>query len=354
MKTFHCACGHTVYFENDYCLGCHRRLAYSPDLQGMLTLAQADPQTGAAITADNQQVRLCQNDLDFGVCNWLTSQPGAAYCICCGLNHTIPNLLAPDRRDWWASMEQAKRKLIYTLLGLGLPVVSKQADPHGGLAFEFIEDKSSNPHVEDEIVLTGHQNGLITVNIAEADHAKRELVRQSLGESYRTLLGHFRHESGHYYYWKLIGDAPTLAAFRELFGDESRNYQQAMDNYYANRDTLQRDPRLISHYALSHPFEDWAECWAHYLHMVDTLETAEAFNIRLGTAVAGSDDIDDMLRRWHDLTVTLNALNRSMGMADAYPFILSELTLRKIRFVHSLVHPSWQPRPAAASGGTHP
>ncbi|MCB1670347.1 MAG: putative zinc-binding metallopeptidase [Gammaproteobacteria bacterium] len=340
MKNFECACGQTVYFENDYCLSCLRRLAYDPLQNRILTLTVFNPRTGSGTDTEGNKVRLCKNDIDYGVCNWLVTTTDNDFCLSCSLNHMIPNLLAPDRRDWWARMEQAKRKLLYTLLTVGLPVVNKENDPEGGLAFEFIEDKSSNPNVENELVLTGHMNGLITVNIAEADSVKREQARQSLGESYRTLLGHFRHESGHYYFWKLINNDQSRAGFRDLFGDETADYQQAMDNYYANRDSMTRDPRMISHYAQSHPLEDWAECWAHYLHMIDTLETAEAFNIRNSQGDADRSTIDSMLARWGDLTLMLNALNRSMGMGDAYPFILSDLTLRKIRFVHSLVNPS--------------
>lgn len=340
MKNFSCDCGQTVYFENDFCLQCQRRLAYHPLHNRIYSLENFDPATGQGVTSSAQPVRLCKNDIDYGVCNWLVTEPGYSYCISCSLNHTIPNLLVPDRRDWWANMEQAKRKLLYTLLRLQLPVVNKSLDPDGGLAFEFIEDRSSNPDVENEFVLTGHMNGLVTVNIAEADHVKREQVRQSLGESYRTLLGHFRHESGHYYFWKLVSSDQSRAEFRELFGDETRDYQHAMDSYYSNRDGMLRDTRMISHYAQSHPLEDWAECWAHYLHMIDTLETAAAFSVDKSNQQHDIHSIDDMLTRWGDLTILLNALNRSMGMADAYPFILSDLTLSKIRFVHSLVNPS--------------
>jgi len=337
MKKFKCVCGHTVYFDNTFCLDCHRRLAYHPLENKMISLESVDMKSGSGVIGDGTVYRLCRNDTDYGVCNWLISENHASYCISCTLNHTIPNLLVPDRRDWWSSMEHAKRKLIYTLLALKLPVINKSVDPVGGLAFEFIEDKRSNPEVENELVLTGHKNGLITVNIAEANIVRREQVRQSLGESYRTLLGHFRHESGHYYYWRLVKTPDTLGKFRALFGDESQDYQNAMDAYYANRDTMQREPQFISHYAQSHPLEDWAECWAHYLHMVDTLETANDFGIG---SVNKINEIDNMLPQWGELTVMLNALNRSMGMVDAYPFSLSGLSIKKIRFVHSLVCPN--------------
>jgi hypothetical protein len=340
MKNFKCTCGNTVYFDNTHCISCHQRLAYHPFQGTMVSLQSVDTDAGTGIAADGTAYKLCSNDVDYGVCNWLITTVGNRYCISCGLNHMIPNLLVPDRRDWWSSMEHAKRKLLYTLLALDLPVVNKSIDPQGGLAFEFLEDKSSNPQVENEVVNTGHKNERITVNIAEADHAKREEVRQSMGESYRTLLGHFRHEIGHYYFWRLINTPQQQESFRSLFGDETQDYARAMETYYANRDTMERDRSLISHYAQSHPHEDWAECWAHYLHMIDTVETANEFGIvKLDNNVLYSE-IDSVLNQWSELTILLNALNRSMGMADAYPFVLSELTIKKIRYVHSLICPN--------------
>lgn len=281
--------------------------------------------------------KLCKNSSDFNVCNWFVKNPKDSYCISCELNHTIPNLLEPKRRGWWKRLEVAKRRLIYSLLSLRLPVVGKQKDPRG-LAFEFIEDKRTNPEVFEEHVNIGHDDGLITINIAEADHVNREISRQFTGELYRTLLGHFRHESGHYYFTRLVNQDYSIQRFRELFGDERADYGAALKDYYANKKTRKRNPELISHYAQSHPMEDWAEVWAHYLHMVDTLETAGEYNMQQGSTHL--DDIDETLLKWSELTIMLNALNRSMGLEDAYPFVLSELTLEKLRFVHGLIYPS--------------
>lgn len=207
-----------------------------------------------------------------------------------------------------------------------------------GLAFEFIEDKRTNPGVVEEHVNTGHRDGLITINIAEADHVKREMSRRFTGELYRTLLGHFRHESGHYYFARLVNTDTAIDGFRNLFGDERKDYKSALQYYYANKLNIERDPELISHYAQSHPMEDWAEVWAHYLHMVDTLEIAAEFQLQQGAALA--DEFETKLLKWSKLTIMLNSLNRSMGQEDAYPFVLSDLTLRKLRFVHYLICPS--------------
>ena len=280
---------------------------------------------------------LCKNAVDFEVCNWLAHGFENSFCISCNLNETIPNLMEPTRRNWWKSLETAKRRLIYSLLRLQLPIVGKESDPKG-LAFQFIEDQRTNPDVLEELVTTGHLDGLITINIAEADLVNRAISRQYTGELYRTLLGHFRHESGHYYYNILINNDSLLAQFRQLFGDETVSYDEALNKYYAAKDSLPLDPDKISHYAQSHPWEDWAETWAHYLHMIDTLETAKDYGLHQGSIRFGN--FDETLLKWSELTLLLNSLNRSMGLEDAYPFVLSETALTKLRFVHGLIYPS--------------
>ena len=177
-------------------------------------------------------------------------------------------------------LELAKRRLIFTLLELNLPVTGKH-ESAGGLAFRFVEDRRSNPDVAEEHVYTGHSEGVVTINPAEADEVRREIARRDSGELYRTVLGHFRHESGHYYFNVLVGQGPRLARFRELFGDETRDYAAALARYYAGPRI--RDPEFISAYAQSHPLEDWAETWAHYLHMTDTLQTAAGHGLPQGS-----------------------------------------------------------------------
>lgn len=332
MINFRCACGQVLFFENTRCLNCDRQVGFDPERLEMYALPERVLEDGSV-----EPITLCRNSADFDVCNWLVTRPNSEYCISCQLNHTIPNLLRPKRRRWWKSLEQAKRRLIYSLLRLKLPIEGREVQKYG-LAFQFIEDKRTNPHVFEEYVNTGHANGLITINIAEADRVKREMTREYTGELYRTLLGHFRHESGHYYFTRLVVDGNALTGFRELFGNEQLDYGQALEFYYANKNTLVRNPDLISHYAQAHPLEDWAEVWANYLHMVDTLETAGTYDLEQGAAYC--DDIDEMLVKWSQLTLLLNALNRSMGLEDAYPFLLSELTKAKLRFVHGLIYPS--------------
>lgn len=332
MKNFICACGNTLFFENPVCLGCNQFVGFDPAKMAMFPAAKSPE-----IAIETGLPLLCKNAIDYSVCNWLVQDDHSAYCISCKLNQTIPNLMEPTRRHWWQSLENAKRRLIYSMLRLNLPIVGKDEDPQG-LAFQFIEDQRTNPEVSEELVTTGHLNGLITINIAEADLVNRAITRQYMGELYRTLLGHFRHESGHYYYNILICNNALLTQFRQLFGDESISYDETLQQYYAQKHNIPVDPDMISHYAQSHPLEDWAEVWAHYLHMIDTLETAKDYGLHQGSI--RFDDFDETLSKWSELTLLLNSLNRSMGLEDAYPFVLSELTLRKLRFVHDLIYPS--------------
>ncbi|MDA1372117.1 MAG: putative zinc-binding metallopeptidase [Proteobacteria bacterium] len=326
MKNFNCSCGQTLFFENTRCLACNQQVGFDSQTLEIYALSAVSP-----------EYRLCKNSADYDVCNWIVSDPAADYCISCKLNQTVPNLVASHRRRWWKSLEYAKRRLIYSLLSLGLPIIGRDMDAFG-LAFEFIEDKRTNPEVFEDHVNTGHDNGLITINIAEADRVSREISRQYTGELYRTLLGHFRHESGHYYFTRLVSNSEAINQFRELFGDERADYGSALEYYYTNKNTMVKNPELISHYAQAHPTEDWAEVWSHYLHMVDTLETAGRYQMPQG--LTQKNNIDEMLLKWSELSLVLNSLNRSMGLEDAYPFVLSDLTLRKLRFVHGLICPS--------------
>ncbi len=362
MKNFVCTCGQVLLFENTLCTRCHRRLGFDPVSRNLLALDPVrDLRSNATLwwraAQSGQFYHRCRNDTEFDLCNWLVTTPGESYCLACSLNQTVPGVRVDNdwqqRHRWWRSMEQAKRRLLFTLLQLGLPVQSKRENPEFGLAFAFLEDWRSNPLVDEAHVLTGHARGLITVNLAEADHVLREQARQRFGESYRTLLGHFRHESGHYYFERLIVSAADHEEFRALFGDERADYDLAIEDYYRGGRERERRADMISAYAQVHPLEDWAECWAHYLHMVDTLETAAQFGLTRGEQTVELC-IEQQIEQWSQVSVMLNSLNRSMGLEDAYPFVLSAQTLNKIRFVHRKIYPSSTPTQTVASDGTHP
>lgn len=305
---------------------------------------------------EKTRYRLCANATDFQVCNWLIVEGDPRkYCVSCRLNLIIPNLTQPNNLTLWYRIEAAKRRLLYTLDMLHLPVVGREEDPQNGLAFEFL----SNPGPMDEFsddsgsgtcVLTGHRGGIITINIAEAERSKLEKMREEMNERYRTLLGHFRHESAHYYWDRLIRGTSRLSAFREQFGDEREDYDRALKTHYENGAEENWPEEWISAYASAHAWEDWAETWAHYLHMVDTLETAHDYSFSIGgkalsTAMskqAGPGyyppaSFDELINDWSMLSIALNALNRSMGLDDAYPFILTQKIQSKLRFVHDTI-----------------
>lgn len=335
MNNYQCSCGAGIFFENTQCVNCGSLLGFDPASFHLLNFQEKSP--GVWHNSQRGLYKPCLNHTQYQVCNWvLPIDSPQDYCLACDLNEMVPAITAAEKRLWWANLEMAKRRLLYTLLQLGLPLQNRKYTPDG-LAFAFLEDKRINPHVREEFVSTGHAQGLITVNLAEADDASRELQRVRMGESYRTLLGHFRHESGHYYFDRLIKGGEWLQQFRLLFGSELNDYEQALQNYYNNPPPPAWENGFISDYAQAHPLEDWAECWAHYLHIVDTLETAAQFNlVEVNPLVA---DMDQWLKDWDRVTVMLNALNRSMGMRDAYPFVYSQPVIEKIRFVHSVVRP---------------
>jgi len=343
MKLFHCSnCEQLVYFENTQCVNCGSTLAFLPDTMEIGALVSSDD--GAWIDAKTSApYKLCTNYAQENVCNWaLPADDLETYCISCRLNRVIPDLTVPGNREAWARVELAKRRLAYTLLSLRLPLVPKTEQPETGLAFEFLAD---NP-MTGAAVLTGHDEGVIVLNIAEADDAEREKRRQSLGEPFRTLVGHFRHEIGHYYWDRLIKDSPRLAGFRALFGDESFSYEEALKIHYAQGAPAGWQDSFISSYATMHPWEDWAETWAHYLHMADTLDTAAACGLSLRPrrsdeptleSTGEHQTFDEMIADWFPLTHVLNNLNRGLGLADGYPFVLSAPAIEKLRFVHDTI-----------------
>jgi hypothetical protein len=356
MELFRCdGCRQVVFFESVKCTGCGRALAFLPNHAIISALEPAATQGGGpqevwralAPGAGGERYLLCRNSTEHEVCNWaVPAGDGTEYCRSCRLNHMIPNLGNAGAREAWQRMEIAKRRLLYTLLGLGLPVESKAENPAQGLAFDFLGDDGAGSKV-----FTGHDGGLITINIAEADDPFREKMRERLGEAYRTVLGHFRHESGHYYWERLVAGGPRIDGFRRLFGDERQSYQDACDRHYQQGPPDRWWERYVSAYASVHPWEDWAETWAHYLHMFDGLETARAYGLSLRPTPAGARSepavaarrldlrsFDDLMQSWIPLTLALNSLNRSFGTPDPYPFVLTPAAIEKLRFVHDVVN----------------
>ncbi len=368
-RAFRCRCGRPVFFRNSECLACHTPLGYDPVRRQLLPLERLErlepAQTGPALwrAAGSRRSRAYQRcaQLDGpAACNWLVDpadrhavlQPGQApLCRCCRLTRTLPDLSLPENQGYWRLIAQAQRRLVSTLIGLELPLQAKTSeDPQRGLAFDVLRSLPGQTPV-----VTGHADGVITLDAEEADDARREQRRADLREPYRTLLGHLRHESGHYYWQRLvdIDASPWLDAFRELYGDERQDYAAALQAHYQNGAPADWRERHVSAYASSHPWEDWAETWAHYLHLRDTLDTARSFGVDgesvelnyerfkpevLGTwADAGAPAFLSLVNGWMELTGVLNELSRSMGVPDFYPFVLSASALRKLYLVHRVI-----------------
>jgi hypothetical protein len=345
MKLFECQnCGHPLYFENTRCESCGLRLGYLP-VRSQVSALNPDKDRWRAMAAPKGHYRFCAN-AEHEVCNWLIhSDHPDRFCAACRHNRTIPDLSQPGNLDHWRMIEVAKHRLFYTLLKLQLPIVTKAEDPDG-LAFDFI----ATPVPAAAPVMTGHDNGLITINLAEADDAERERQRHQMGEPYRTLLGHFRHEIGHYYWSRLVADSIRLQEFRDLFGDERKDYAAALAQHYANGPPADWPSHFVTAYASAHPWEDFAETWAHYFHMVDTLETAHAFGLSVrpkvskGSSFATKIDFDShhaemdrIIEAWLPLTFAVNSINRSMGLPDLYPFVLAPTVIAKLTFVHDRI-----------------
>ncbi|EJE49238.1 hypothetical protein PMI14_06312 [Acidovorax sp. CF316] len=367
MRVFNCDhCGHLVFFDSVQCLHCGSALAFLPDQLTMAALTPA-PQDGPDLwrrlgergTAQysGRLYRMCHNHTTYDACNFaVPSNDYAQLCVSCRQTRLLPDLSDPANLRRWKQIEGAKRQLFYTLARLGLEPVPGRSGP----VFEFLADLLGGP-----AILTGHQGGTITLNVAEADDDERARRRIALGEPYRTLIGHLRHESGHFYWDQLVRDGQRLDAFRNLFGDERQDYAAALDAHYA-KGSNGNDWFLnhVSAYAAAHPWEDWAETWAHYLHMVDLLETAASYQTAVTVPdphmalrhhvtdpfAASHPDFQDLVRQWVPLTLLLNSLNRSLGQDDAYPFALSSGAMVKLRFVHDLVQEAQQP---ADSGAPH-
>ena len=350
MKLFKCQnCGQVLFFENRTCGRCGRQLGFLPEMGELSALEPGGAAGWRAFVAPEAGWWLCAN-AEHDACNWLLPAGSAArYCLACRHNRTVPDLSANSNLTAWRKLEAAKHRLFYTLLRLRLPTPNRADDPKGGLVFDFLADP---PDPDAMKVMTGHNNGLITLALAEADDAEREARRSQMGEPYRTLLGHFRHEVGHFYWDLLVRDGGKLDVCRAVFGDDRNDYAEALRRHYAEGPPPNWQETYVSAYATSHAWEDFAETWAHYLHIVDSLETASDFGLEVHPAIDANDllhthskvdpyregGFDGLIEVWLPLTIALNAMNRSMGLGDLYPFVLSPAVIGKLGFIHHLVH----------------
>lgn len=315
MRSFSCPnCGQTLFFENSVCLGCGRAVAYSRAERDLVLL-------GDTTTP-------CTN-LDLNGCNWIPDVAGEQ-CFACSLTRTRPADGDLVGLPQYYLAEQAKRRLVHELDREGLPLEPRDEATGRGVTFDLLSSVA-------EDVVTGHADGVVTIDLAEGDTVHREQVKADLGEAYRTLLGHFRHEIGHYYWQVLVDDAGRHDECRAVFGDETESYQGAIERHYAEGPPAGWEESYVSAYATMHPWEDFAETFAHVLHVHDALETAHAFGLVVDPQVRVRRFADVVVGTWLPLSTALNQLNRSMGLADLYPFVLAPAVVDKLAWVDDLV-----------------
>ncbi len=334
MLRFACpVCAREVFFYDRRCRNCATELVFD--------------RGSAEFVAAADQNR-CANAAVIG-CTWMVGHEGHS-CSACRLTrqHPWPGPGTAEAVGNWAAAERAKRHVVVELDRLRLRLEPRNEAEGTGLAIDM---KWS----DDGSVTIGHVDGVITLDAAEADDARRERLRTRLAEPYRTMLGHLRHEIGHYW-WPLLTDEKAgttgrLAEVRQVFGDERTDYQAAIKRHYADGPLDGWRGEFVSAYASMHPWEDWAETFAHYLHLRDTLDTASRFALSVGAPLLGVDEpvaataladnrdleVGVLFREWGALTVAVNALNRSMDQPDLYPFALSKAVKAKLSMVHDLV-----------------
>ncbi len=349
MRLYSCQyCSLPLFFENTHCIRCRSELGYWAETDSLVVLEPGRQGSGewTSFAVPGLTLRCCSNSR-FGVCNWMVdaaSQEGR--CTSCRHNRVVPSTDTAAGLASWRKIESAKHKLFASLHRLGLIDVIERAGV-ATLGFQFLEDGVNGTPP----VMTGHANGLITIATKEADDVEREQRRSLLGEPYRTVLGHFRHESAHYFWDRLVRDTGRLAECRAVFGNDRIDYQAAVGRHYLQGAPAGWQKAYVSPYATMHPWEDFAETWAHYLHMVATLDTAYAYQLRIAPPkdrfrASWVDDpvdpyeaenIDTLVNNWMPLTTMLNSLNGAMGKDDAYPFVLTAPVIGKLGYVHWLI-----------------
>ncbi len=346
-------CGQRIFFDNVVCDACGAALGFVPAELTLVAFELDAEGRWHRLGGAGPDQRPCANYSGAQICNWMVpADSNETLCACCRTTAIIPALTSSENHTAWARIEQAKRRLFYSLISLKLPILNKADDAERGMSFQFLEALTPI-----QSVLTGHANGVITLNIAEANDAQREQTRLQMHEPYRTLLGHFRHEIGHYYWDRLIRDTPWIAECREIFGDERADYAQALQQHYSAPATDWAQ-RYVSAYASSHPWEDWAECWAHYMHVQDGLETAAAWGLSLAHAMPVSSgkpatkpkplDLKAplepaLIEQWLPVSQFINAMDRCLGTRDSYPFVLPTPVVGKLAFIHKVVAAAGKP-----------
>ncbi len=340
MIKFKCPCGADTYFDSINCAFCGAMLGLNPKTWNYEFLTK-DGNTYPSKSMSSGAI--CKNGLQYGVCNWIRDPRSKnGLCFSCSFNRYIPNLETQENISRWKILELAKRRLFFNLLRLNIKWSSRWVSPEKGLLFDFLEDSRTSPNIHPaEFVSTGYSKGIITINVLEADPAQRAAQKAANKEVYRTVLGHMRHESGHYLWDMLQAESEIRKSFCRVFGNPGQDYEKALNKFYSKGQRPDWTDSYITPYASSHPIEDWAETWGHYLHIYDGLETAKAFN--LVEPNSGQAGVRDRLKTWQDLTIKLNEMNRSMGLNDLYPFVINEPVIQKFEYIDEIIRALQKP-----------
>ncbi|QDT02027.1 hypothetical protein K227x_03980 [Rubripirellula lacrimiformis] len=349
MRAYECQCGGPLFFHSTQCEGCGQTVGMCASCLQVTAMRSTAGGHWQCVCC-NSEWNLCDNRCNHGVCNGVVSvanlpaettpsqsmqmapklvSADANLCWFCSLNRVIPDLSIVGNLQKWRRLEFAKHRVLHGVHQIGLPIFADSDSVQPRLTFDF---KSS----EVESVSTGHQNGVITIDIDEADSVQRERIRVKFGEPQRTLVGHFRHELGHYF-WDVCVNPRRLDDYRQLFGDHVHpNYTDAQQAYYAGGPPIDWQDRFISEYATMHPWEDFAETFNAYLDMAAIVSTSTHFN-KLTVNVDGHD-FDQLLDAYQGIGIAVNELNRDIGLLDLVPEVFNPSVVQKLRFVHSLAN----------------
>ncbi len=322
MKIFQCpGCRANLFFENLVC-SCGLAVGYDP--------------VAEQFTSDQP---FCANRDSLG-CNW-TCAPGETLCESCRMTSVHPDLSVPGNDLLWAKAEAAKRHILSGLMRWGW---FTPQDAGARPEFHMLAEATATGTVD---VTMGHAAGLVTINLAEADASERVRRREMLGEPYRTLIGHFRHEIAHFLFERLSVEADGfLPAFRNLMGDETQEYGAALARHYDQGPAPGWQDAHVTPYAAAHPHEDWAETAAHAMHLTDITDSFLAAG--LNSAEAPDADYDAfaeteparLLDASIAIGVAMNHVNRAVGQPDLYPFVNTPHTREKLAFaLHWLSKP---------------
>ena len=326
MHIFSCpACAAHVYFDNLTCR-CGQKVTFDPDRNAM--------RTDAAVCANRGDI----------ACNWLAEDGGL--CRSCAMTGTVPDMVGEENRELWARTELAKRWMLANLIRWGW---FTPADTGARPRFKLLSEVTADGETD---VVMGHADGVITINVTEASEPTRMHRQEELGELYRTMLGHMRHEMAHFLHLRLMALPGFPDRFRALFGDERDDYGEALQRHYA--DPKPAGECHITGYATAHPHEDWAETTAHLLHLTDLLDSAAAAHVLPpGGPATGYDayletDTERLVTHAVDTALAVNHVNRALDLPDLYPFVLTDPVRMKLAFVHQELRTGALAKPQAA------